>query len=147
MLTQRVCLLTPFCVTVSVIHIFKYSCITIPLFLKSGQGRKIPREVLAHPIAIRKLLNFWCCDLYHFYSLYVQTINVYWAPRRVDIMSAFVCICSWVSVCLTVWPVASMSKALWRLHALHQHKGGYRIIFFLLLYFFFNIIIDLWSTQ
>lgn len=60
-------------------------------------------EVLAYPVAICELLNFWCCDESHFYSLYVQRINVYWAPeKRVDTMSASVCICGWVSVCPTV---------------------------------------------
>lgn len=101
--------------------------------------------MLAYPVAICEILYFRCCDESHFYSLYVQRINVYWAPRkRVDTMSAFVCICDWVSVCPTVMTCSfQCPKLCGDCMPYIKTKESTGSFFF----FFFYINIDLWSTQ
>ncbi len=59
---------------------------------RAERVEKAQVEVLAYPVAICELLYFWCCDESHFYSLYVQRINVYWAPRKEWILRALLCV-------------------------------------------------------
>lgn len=111
------------CANLLLIHV----CVSIELqqhrlFLQSREGVE---AVLAYPVAVCELLNFRCCDEFHFCSLYGQRINAYgregWPQRAL----------------LCLWPMFSVLsafsvKAPWRLHALLY---GERWIFF---FFFFT---------
>lgn len=64
----------------------------------SSRAGRVEVEVLAYPVAVCDLLYFWCCDESHFYSLYVQRINVYLGPEEKSGYYERFCVYLWLSV-------------------------------------------------